>query len=64
MNLRAASRIRVSIILIAAIIVGISVLGYVQSTLISSQLDSLNEQAAEVAKEETFATIELKNQIA
>jgi len=50
MNLRAASRIRVSIILIAAIIVGISVLGYVQSTLISSQLDSLNEQAAEVAK--------------
>lgn len=64
MNIRAASRIRISIILIAAIIIGISVLGYVQSTLISSQLDSLNQQAAEVAKEETFATIELKTQIA
>ncbi len=62
--MRAASRIRISIILIATIIVGISVLGYVQSTLISSQLDSLNQQAIEVSKEETFASIELKTQIA
>lgn len=64
MNIRAASRIRVSIILIAAIIVGISAFGYFQSTQISSQLESLNQQALEVTKEETFASAELKAQIA
>lgn len=63
MNIRAASRIRVSIILIAAIIVGISVLGYVQSTEISSQLESLSQQAQEIAKDENFANTELKTQI-
>ena len=64
MNIRAATRIRVSIILIGAIIIGLSVFGYYQSMQITSQLESLNQQAVEIAKEENFANAELKAQIA
>lgn len=63
MNIRAATRIRISIILICAIIVGLSSLGYYQSMQISSQLESLNQQANGIAKEENFANAELKAQI-
>lgn len=64
MNIRAATRIRISIILIGAIIIGLSVLGYYQSMQLTTQLENLNQQAVEIAKEENFANAELKAQIA